>query len=1174
MRLKSIKLAGFKSFVDPTNFDLPGQLIGVVGPNGCGKSNIIDAVRWVLGESRASELRGESMQDVIFNGSGLRKPSGRSSVELVFDNTDGRAQGQWSSFGELSVRRVLTRDGASSYFINNQAVRRKDIHDMFMGTGLGPRAYAIIGQGMINRIIEAKPEELRIFLEEAAGVSKYKERRKETESRLEDTRENLVRVEDILRELTQQLQKLEGQAEVASRFKELQSSMTEQQQLLWLLRQSEAGKEQEKFTNSIRDTQVQLEEQISKLRHAEAELETMRTQQYNAQDLVSKAQGDLYEVNASVTQLEAEIRYVQDSRNRLQQQAQDLHAQMSRWQGQLENADLSLKQAKSELVNVEELEQSQQEELAAKQEVMPEFDSAWEESVNKLEIARQELADVEMHMASLTERTKGAALQLEQSQQRSARLRIDLDGMIKPDQDALQMALDRHAMALNKLEEVQAIAAAADDAVPSADKARHDAQDLFQSTSQSVHQTEAKLNALQAIQERVQAQSKLGAWLEDRQLKNEPRLWQKVQVESGWETAFEAVMRERIGALQSTDLLDAAKLADQSPPSRIAWFESNSNFASAKDAHNIANLTPLTTRVQVKDMALQGAINEWLTGVYVAENLADAIRKRSDLPQGGLFVVKSGHLISRVGIQIYAEDSEQAGLLARAKEIESLDKQLKAHQLLLSEAQSEVSRTQANYQSAHQAAIQARANAESCVKETHAFEVEGLQLKQADEQYTLRATQINSELSELAEVIQSLMAAHTDTQGELDEIISKKSQCLESLNNAQSFQVEAQQKREHALQAIREAERTAQEAAFESRALKQRIAELERDSSAATLQVQELTETIATVQIDLEGLSDEAAQESLQNLLVQRSAKEAALAGTRTEFEALMHALRQADEIRLQLERSLQPMRDKIMEMQLKEQAARLNLEQFAAMLEEAQADIEQLRHRLTPELRVGALQSEVNRINSEIQALGPVNMAALDELASSKERKGFLDAQSADLNEAIQTLTDAIMKIDAETRELLQGTFDQVNTHFNELFPALFGGGNARLVMTGEEILDSGVQVMAQPPGKKNSTIHLLSGGEKALTAIALVFSLFHLNPAPFCLLDEVDAPLDDANTGRYADIVAKMSEKTQFLFISHNKITMEIANQLIGVTMQEQGVSRIVAVDIQAAASMVEAA
>lgn len=1172
MRLKSIKLAGFKSFVDPTNFDLPGQLIGVVGPNGCGKSNIIDAVRWVLGESRASELRGESMQDVIFNGSGQRKPSGRASVELVFDNTDGRAQGQWSTFAELSVRRVLTRDGASSYFINNQTVRRKDIYDMFLGTGLGPRAYAIIGQGMISRIIEAKPEELRIFLEEAAGVSKYKERRKETESRLQDTRENLTRVEDILRELTGQLEKLEGQAEIASRYQTLQSSMTEQQQLLWLLRQTEAGREQEKFVNAIRDTHVQLEEQTAKLRHSETELETMRAQQYEAQDLVSVSQGELYEVNASVTQLEAEIRYVLDSKNRLQQQAQELHTQMARWQSQLDNSALGLKQAQFDLLETQEVEVARQEELAAQQELLPEFNETLEISQKLLDAARAELADSERRMASLTERTKGAALQLEQSSQRSARLKIDLSALIAPDQDALQMATDRHQMAIKKVEEAQASASHADEQVPLADQARHQAQHIFQETSQTLHQTEAKLNALQALQEQVQSQTKVGPWLEQRQLNQKPRLWQKIQVESGWETAFEAVMRERIGAIQSDNIQDVANLVEDTPPGRLAWFESNANISVLKESHG--GLTPMMTRVQVREVSIQGVITEWLSHVYVADTLADALNRRHDLPPGGVFVVKAGHLVSRVGVQIYAEDSEQAGLLARAKEIESLDKQLKAHRLLLDEAQSEQARTQAAYQAAHQAAIQARAHAEQSTKESHAFEVEKMQLEQAQEQYTSRANQINGELEELAARIEDLTGAHSETQGELEEVIQTKSSRQEALNQAQASFMEAQQKRELAMQALRDSERASQEAAFETRALRQRIAELEKDSQAATEQVQQLGESIAVAQEELESLNDDIAQESLQNLLVQRSAKEAGLASARTEFEALMHALREADERRLQFERALQPMRDRITELQLKEQAARLNVEQFATMLEEAQANIEELKVRLSSDLKVGALQSEVNRIQSEIQALGPVNMAALDELASSRERKGFLDAQSTDLNEAIQTLTDAIMKIDAETRELLQGTFDQVNAHFGELFPALFGGGNARLVMTGEEILDSGVQVMAQPPGKKNSTIHLLSGGEKAMTAIALVFSMFHLNPAPFCLLDEVDAPLDDANTGRYADIVAKMSEKTQFLFISHNKITMEIANQLIGVTMQEQGVSRIVAVDIQAAASLVEAA
>jgi chromosome segregation protein len=414
-----------------------------------------------------------------------------------------------------------------------------------------------------------------------------------------------------------------------------------------------------------------------------------------------------------------------------------------------------------------------------------------------------------------------------------------------------------------------------------------------------------------------------------------------------------------------------------------------------------------------------------------------------------------------------------------------------------------------------------------------------------------------------------------------EQATAEQTQSEDSKQGHQEALAQAQQKlelttqeRDQLRESLRVAEMAAQEAAFTTRSLQQRIADLQRDQSTARTQIMEIQDKHDLATQELESLNDEEAQEKLQGLLLARSAREAALANARTEQDALLHQLREADEARMQIERSLQPMRDKVVDLQLREQAARLNYEQFATLLADAEADLSALEANFSPDLKIGALQSEVNRLNTEIQSLGPVNMAALDELASSRERKQFLDAQSADLNEAMQTLTDAIAKIDAETRDLLQGTFNQVNTHFGKLFPELFGGGHAELVMTGEEILDSGVQVMAQPPGKKNSSIHLLSGGEKALTAIALVFSLFLLNPAPFCLLDEVDAPLDDANTLRYAQMVAKMSEKTQFVFISHNKITMEIAHQLIGVTMQEQGVSRIVAVDISSAVSMVEAA
>ena len=1173
MQLKSIKLSGFKSFVDPTHFEMPGQLIGVVGPNGCGKSNIIDAVRWVLGESRASELRGESMQDVIFNGSGLRKPSGRASVELIFDNADGRAQGQWSAFTELAVKRVLTRDGNSSYYVNNQVVRRKDIQDIFLGTGMGPRGYAIIGQGTINRILEAKPEELRVFLEEAAGVSKYKERRKETASRLEDTRENLVRVEDILRELDQQLTRLEKQATVAERHAELSTEMKSQQQLLWFVRQTESGKEQERHANGIRETQVNLEEQTAKLRHAETELETMRTQQYALQDKVSEAQGDLYQTNSDVSQVESQIHYVQEARQRLQQQTQDLHAQLQRWTVQETDAAQAQRTAEHELSIASEKEQSLLVDLNGIKDQMPGHEEAYQVSARTLNEARESLATIEQRLASLGERTRAIVAQLEELKGREARLNGELAGMRKPDAEALQMALDRHSMAQRKVEESRQRAGEAQQRVPAADEARNTAQQQIQVANQDLAQTEAKLTALTALQASVQAQGKIGPWLESKGLKESKRLWQELKVESGWEAALESVLRERLAAVTAKNVQETLALANDAPPSRLAILLTE----EISPAHTAvpADFIPLLTRVQSAGAPRVSAVlQEWLDNIYIADSLEDALHRREKLPAGGALVTQQGHLVSRVGVQLYASDSEQAGMLARAQEMEGLEKQLRAQQLIQSELQGELDQCTANYQAAHQTAEQTRINAEHAVQESHGFEVERMQLTQAEEQYSQRAAQIQSELTELSRQMEQLAITNEQSSSELLQSEASKQGLQEDLSVAQEKLELATQERDRLRESLRVAEMSAQEAAFATRSLQQRIADLQRDQSTARTQIMEIQDKHALAEQELETLSDEEAQDKLQGLLLARSAREAALSNARTEQDALLHQLREADEVRMQIERSLQPMRDKVVDLQLREQAARLNFEQFATLLSDAEADLIALEANFSVDLKVGALQTEVNRLSAEIQSLGPVNMAALDELSSSRERKQFLDAQSADLNEAMQTLTDAIAKIDAETRDLLQGTFDQVNMHFGKLFPELFGGGHAELVMTGEEILDAGVQVMAQPPGKKNSSIYLLSGGEKALTAIALVFSLFLLNPAPFCLLDEVDAPLDDANTLRYAQLVAKMSDKTQFLFISHNKITMEIAHQLIGVTMQEQGVSRIVAVDISSAVSMVEAA
>ena len=1171
MRLNSIKLAGFKSFVDPTQFQVPGQLVGVVGPNGCGKSNIIDAVRWVLGESRASELRGESMQDVIFNGSTNRKPGSRASVELVFDNADGRASGQWSTYAEIAVKRVLTRDGTSSYFINNIAARRRDIQDIFLGTGLGPRAYAIIGQGMISRIIEAKPEDLRVFLEEAAGVSKYKERRRETENRLNDTRENLTRVDDILRELGANLEKLEGQAVVAQKFKTLQADGEEKQRLLWLLRRNDALDEQARQQRAIEAGQIDLEAQTAKLREVEAGLETMRVAHYSASDAMQGAQGALYEANAEVSRLEAEIKFIIESRNRAQAQIAALTAQREQWHGQAEIARGDLEAAEEALAMAEEKNATAHETAHTQNDALPALEARWRDAQSELNDQRAEISQAEQAIKLEAAHQRNADQQLQQLQQREERLRGESKGLDVPDEaqlEELRMQLAEHEEILS---EAQGRLAEAQEALPRLEDARREAQARVQAESARIHQIEARLSALKALQESVQTDGKIQPWLDKHELGGLPRLWKKLHIEQGWEPALEAALRERMAALEISNLDWVKSFALDAPPAKLAFF-SPPQAGLPPAAPN--GLRPLLSLLRIDEPGLRAVLTEWLGSVFIADDLAQALSMRSQLPENGVFVVKAGHQVTRVGVQLYAADSEQAGMLARQQEIENLTRDVRAQGLLAEEAKTLAIRAEAAHSQAAQALGELRGGAERATQRVHALQLDVLKLAQAHERYVARSTQIDEELGEITAQIEDQRALRAESEANFEQADARLAEVQARFEDQQlAFEALDEalgQARHHA----RELERQAQQAQYEERNVLARIEELKRSIQMAHEQRERLESTLEDARAELEVINEQTAHTGLQDALDIRSAREATLTSARTELDALTGQLRQADEHRLTLERSLQPLRDKITELQLKEQAARLNREQFDEQLQQAEVDEAALATKLTPDLKPSYLQGEVTRLNNAITALGPVNMAALDELTSARERKTFLDSQLADLTSAITTLEDAIHKIDQETRELLQGTFNEVNHHFGELFPKLFGGGQAKLIMTGDEVLDAGVQVMAQPPGKKNSTIHLLSGGEKALTATALVFAMFQLNPAPFCLLDEVDAPLDDANTERFANLVRSMSNKTQFLFISHNKIAMEMAQQLIGVTMQEQGVSRIVAVDMETASGFVQQA
>ena len=1169
MRLNSIKLAGFKSFAEPTNFLLPGQLVGVVGPNGCGKSNILDAVRWVLGESKASELRGESMQDVIFNGTNTRKPSSRASVELVFDNDDHRAGGQWSGFAEIAVKRVLTRDGSSSYYINNQLVRRRDVQDVFLGTGLGPRAYAIIGQGTISRIIESRPEELRLFLEEAAGVSKYKERRRETENRLRDTRENLTRVEDILRELNANLERLEKQAEVAKKYHLLSDAASLKQHQLWFLKRLESETDQNRVQAEAEAAVNALERRMADLRHTEAELETVRQAHYAAGDQVSQAQGLLYQASTEVGRLEAEIRYVVEGRQRVEQRLSALHEQAAQWASRSQDAQAELDslaelellgEEKSELLSAQVEDQAQQ---------LPELEEALRSAQRAASQQRASVAQVQQQIGVLAAEQRGLDEQSRQLGGRRARLLQDRQALTAPDEARLASQHDQLAQAQAATEVAQARLAELQQQAPEFDEQRRLQQHIVNAESARLAELAARLGALKALQERVKTDGKLQPWLQKHGLAHLAGLWSRLHIEPGWENALEAALRERLGALEVSRLDMLRAFAQDVPTAKLAFYSPPTAAALPRPAA----MPRLSDLLRVHDAGQQAVLDDWLHGSCTAASLEDALASRDRLQPGELIYVKAGHAVGRHSVSFYAPDSEQAGLLARAQEIENLDRQVRAQVLISDESRAALVRAEAAYASLSQQLQTARREATEAQTRAHAQQVETLRLTQTAEQARLRGAQIAGDLAEVEAGLDELQQRRVMAEARFEELDMQLADTQQRHAELDDQVSRAERQLAECREQQRSLERELQEATFAMRSLAARRAELSRAIETAAQQADAARAEGQKAHEELARLNDAAAQGGLQQALAVKLEREKNLGAQRSQYDDLTARLRASDERRMQLERELDPLRARITEFQLKEQAARLGCEQYTQLLRDAKADLDALVATLADgAVRLAGLQGEIDRHNRELAALGAVNLAALDELAVASERKSFLDAQSADLVEAMTTLEDAIKKIDGETRELLSGTFNSVNGHFGRMFPELFGGGHARLVITGEEILDSGVQVIAQPPGKKNQSIALLSGGEKALTAIALVFAIFQLNPAPFCLLDEVDAPLDDANTERYAKLVSSMSRETQFLFISHNKIAMEMAEQLIGVTMQEQGVSRIVAVDMDAALNLAE--
>jgi len=1173
LRLKQINLAGFKSFVDPTHIPVPGQLVGIVGPNGCGKSNVIDAVRWVLGETSARHLRGETMQDVLFNGSGQRQPVNRASVELIFDNSLGKAAGPWSSYAEISVKRVLGRDmEATSYHINNTHVRRRDVADIFLGTGLGSRAYAIIEQDMISRVIEAKPEELRVFLEEAAGVSKYRERRRETELRIKDTRENLLRVEDIRQELDKQLEHLQGQAEVATRYHELQARLRTTQNLLWLLRKQEAGAQRSRHAREIERLGLELEVETARLRATEKRLEEMRAQHYRASDEVHAAQGAFYESNAETARLEQEIAHQRENRARVERELAELHAQAERDRAQLTAAQASLAEWRGEHARAAERLAACEAAAKIENDKLPMAEEAFRATRNRYDELQRALAQAEQGLEVEQTKLAHARQVQEQLAQRGQRLREERLSLQPADASRLAQLRKEITALETMLQGARDSLAGQEEQLPQAEQASRDQDAALETGNQRLAGLEARLHALTQLQERLARGAGIEDWLGARGFGKAPRLWQGVRIETGWEDALEAVLRERLNAIALERLEQAERWFREPPPGKVTVYAPSRDSAAV--AAPLAGCEPLRRYVTCDDARLGAVVADWLHQVYVVPDAAAGLAAHGQLPEGAMLVTREGHVFTRHSVSFHAPDSELHGVFTRQREVEQLRGAIETARTETAALRQAAVAAEGDVEQRRSRLDELRGKINDAQQRHHALQMEALRLTELDERVTQRARQIAGELAEVEAQSGAAAAGQQAAQARSAQLRTEAEQRQGELGLATDLYRRAENVLELQRNALLRVRDEAQQAAFHKQSSSNKIKEIENLIKAISENGARLDAVLVSRRRELAGYDETLLQGQLQRALGTRGQREQALARVRDALEGMEGSLKATDEERHGCEQKLEPLREKTAEMRLKEQEARLNEEQYAQQLAEAGAREDELVQQLEKGMRPGALQGEINRLNEEIKVLGAVNLAALEELEAARERMNYLDAQSRDLTEAIATLEDAIRRIDRETRERLQHTFDEVNLHLGQMFPALFGGGHARLVLTGEEILDAGIQVTAQPPGKKNTTIHLLSGGEKALTALALVFSLFQLNPAPFCLLDEVDAPLDDHNTGRFCDLVRKMSQHSQFLFISHNKITMEIAEQLLGITMQEPGVSRVVAVDIEEAMKLREAA
>ena len=1177
MRLKHIKLAGFKSFVDPTTVTFPSNLCAVVGPNGCGKSNVIDAVRWVMGESSAKHLRGESMADVIFNGSGSRKPIGQASVELLFDNSGGASKqnilkGEYANYSEIAIKRKVTRDGKNDYFLNGARCRRRDIIDIFLGTGLGSRSYGIIEQGTISRLIEAKPEELRVFIEEAAGISKYKDRRRDTENRMRRTLENLDRLTDLRDELDRQLSRLKRQSQSAEQYAQLKREERQLKANLQALRHHLLGQQVISKQQEIQKQEIAIESIVAKQLHQQNIIEKCRAEHVEKTDVLNEVQTRFYAIGTDIARIEQDIYHAQERNRQLQANFDQVSTELQQVKTHLAgdsqkagNWRLELAEMESQLLVVSATEKETGEELQVAEQAMQAWQQQWDE-FNRHAAEPKQQVEVEQsriqHSQKLQQRLSARREALEQ--ERTSLEANNLTAAVEPIKQELaelrQTTTEKHRQIENINNDIQQLRKKIEDESIQLDRERNQLQTL--------RGRHASLEALQ--QDALDNGEQINQWLKEQTINDNPRLIDGLTVVSRWQHAVEMVLGHTIQAVAVDNIDEIAHSLPSLTQGELVLVDGTRQRADniTSSNHDTIDQAPLLASQVTSDTNLSGLLN----GIYTSENLNEALSLQKKLADDESIVTPEGFWLGVNWLRIARRKDGSVGILARKQQLESLEQSITAvragvddytdrlqnqrQQLHQLEQQREVQRRNVDEHNRRQSKLQSELDIHSA---SLAHQTKRLQQIDNDMQET--HTQLQQETQNLSRAraqLEDATRAIAENSLQHDKLSESRDQLRTNLEQARQ-QFHHSKDKHHAL-------------AMQHQLVKTQLASVNENLDRLAEQDQRLEDRRQQLAASLQNNEDPATErkEELEVLLQQRIHIEAALAEARDDCNRIEQQIQQAEKCKVALETELKSLRSQLEQLRLDRQTLTVQQQTIASQIDEKGGDLQALVNALPTNAEEQTFAQSLEAIGRRIDRLGPINLAAIDEYQSELERKQYLDAQNDDLREALSTLESAIKKIDQETRARFKATYEQVNSGLQALFPKVFGGGHAYLEMTGEDLLDTGVTIMARPPGKRNSTIHLLSGGEKALTAVALIFSIFQLNPAPFCMLDEVDAPLDDINVNRYSRLLEEMSDKVQFIYITHNKISMEVAHQLMGVTMHEAGVSRLVTVDVDQAVEL----